>query len=129
MRSESAFSESTPSKAVPSKSPRSGSAQSQKVRLRPRTGRSGKKLWYTWGSVAAMVLIMVGIYFSIDTASTLRPSENDFASLEDEYTQEEIAAAQEALALLSTKFNEGTEQLSHLNEFEKNTNRFLSEKQ
>jgi hypothetical protein len=46
--------------------------------------------------------------------------------LAEEFTPEEIASAQEALALLAINFNKGTEQLNHLEEFQKNTNKFLT---
>lgn len=83
--------------------------------LQPSTGTT-RKVWYTWASAAAIVLLLVGVYFNTATTSS---------ALEDEYTQEEIAAAQEALSLLSINFNKGAEQIVYLEEFEKNTNRFL----
>jgi len=86
-----------------------------KAVLKPATGAS-RKVWYSWVSAAAIVLLLVGVYFNTSTSSD---------SLEDEYTQEEIAAAQEALSLLSINFNKGAEQIVYLEEFEKNTNRFL----
>jgi len=73
---------------------------------------------YKWLSIAAMGVLMFGIYFAnINTMA-----------LEDEYTQEEIAQAQQALSLLSMNFNKGSKQLTHLKEFEKNTNKFLIKK-
>ncbi|MBM1107574.1 hypothetical protein JQC67_15570 [Aurantibacter crassamenti] len=72
-----------------------------------------KKNRYGWYSAAAAVAICAGLYFNQPTA------------IEDEYSPEEIAAAQEALALLGDNFNKGTHQFSHLNEFEKNTTRFI----
>ena len=45
--------------------------------------------------------------------------------LDEAYTAAEIASAQEAFALLAMNFNKGTEQLYHLEEFEKSTNKFL----
>lgn len=77
---------------------------------------TSRRIWYSWVSAAAIVLLMVGVYFNTSSSSR---------TLEDEYTQEEIAAAQEALALLSINFNKGAEQIVYLGEFEKNTNRFL----
>ncbi|HEA22475.1 hypothetical protein LCGC14_1276840 [marine sediment metagenome] len=78
--------------------------------------RTSRKLWYTWVSAAAIVLLLVGVYFNTTSTSN---------SLEDEYTAAEIAAAQEALSLLSINFNKGAEKIVYLEEFEKNTNRFL----
>ncbi|WP_047415562.1 hypothetical protein [Cellulophaga sp. Hel_I_12] len=70
---------------------------------------------FKWISVAAAVILFFGIYF-------MQPK-ND--PLENEYTQEEIASAQEALKLLAFNFDKGTQQISYLQEFEKNTNKFL----
>ncbi|RRQ48227.1 hypothetical protein DZC72_10925 [Maribacter algicola] len=73
---------------------------------------------YKWASVAAVAVFFIGFYF-------YNPSSKP-ASLADEYTPEEIASAQEALSLLAINFNKGTEQLYHLEEFQKNTNKFLT---
>ncbi len=83
--------------------------------LKPKVGKS-RRIWYSWVSAAAIVLLLVGVYFNTSSSSD---------TLEDEYTQEEIAAAQEALSLLSINFNKGAEQIVYLEEFQKNTNRFL----
>ncbi|PIB27803.1 hypothetical protein [Maribacter sp. 4G9] len=73
---------------------------------------------YKWASVAAVTVFTIGLYFYNSTSEPV--------SLADEYTPEEIASAQEALALLAFNFNKGTEQLYHLEEFERNTNKFLT---
>ncbi|MGI9551439.1 MAG: hypothetical protein ACR2MT_09585 [Aurantibacter sp.] len=79
----------------------------KQVPLKPR------KKHYGWISAAAAVVICIGLYFNQPT------------TIEEEYSPEEIAAAQEALALLGNNFSKGTQQISHLEEFEKNTNKFL----
>ncbi|WP_335964469.1 hypothetical protein [Galbibacter sp. PAP.153] len=84
----------------------------QDVPLKPRRNTSYLK----WISVAAVAALVFGIYLN-------RPGT---ASLHEEYTPEEIRSAQLALALLSDNFNKGTEGAAYLKEFEKNTNRFLS---
>ncbi|HET8737204.1 MAG TPA: hypothetical protein VFM69_11450 [Pricia sp.] len=101
----------------------------KKVRLAPDV-RVLKRPWMGWVAAAAVVLLSVGVYFNLDTFSSAGqlPSDGSLSateSLEEEYTQEEIASAQEALSLLAINFNKGTEQLSYLQEFEKNTDRFL----
>ncbi len=73
---------------------------------------------YKWASLAAVVVFMVGFYFT--TRTNAAPE-----SLEEVYTAAEIASAKEAFALLAMNFNKGTEQLNYLQEFEKNTNKFL----
>ena len=75
-----------------------------------------RKQIFRWVAVAAVAVLLVGVYFT-------RTSEE---TLEDTYTQEEIAAAEEALSLLAINFNKGTDQFTHLEEFEKNTNKFLN---
>ena len=74
-----------------------------------------KKYKPIWLSIAASIVLLFGIYF-------LQPQNE---SLENEYTQEEIAAAQEAFQLLALNFNKGSQQITYLGEFEKNTNKFL----
>lgn len=76
-----------------------------------------RKNWYTWASIAAVLVFMAGIYFN----SSAGVSEN----LEEVYTAEEIASAQEAFALLAMNFNKGTEKINHLEEFQISTNKFL----
>ncbi|SRR6056297_934865 len=78
-----------------------------------------KRNIYKWASLAAVVLFMLGFYF---TSTTNTEPER----LEAVYTAEEIASAQEAFALLAMNFNKGTEKLNHLEEFEKSTNKFLN---
>ncbi|MEP2278929.1 hypothetical protein [Maribacter sp.] len=84
----------------------------KQVPLKPR------KNYLKWVSVAAIAVFMVGVYFYQPTPAPV--------TLADEYTPEEIASAKEALALLAMNFNKGTEQLNHLEEFEKTTNKFLT---
>lgn len=84
----------------------------KQVPLKPRRD------YLKWVSVAAIAVFMVGVYFYQPTPPPV--------TLADEYTPEEIESAKEALALLAMNFNKGTEQLYHLEEFEKTTNKFLT---
>ena len=84
------------------------------------TGR--RKLLFRWVSVAAVAVLLIGIYLNQNTDQSIETGQ----SIEEVYTQEEIAEAQEALSLLAINFNKGATQLSHLGEFEKNTNKFLN---
>ena len=86
----------------------------KQIPLKPR------KNYLKWVSVAAIAVFMVGLYMYQPTPAPV--------TLADEYTQEEIESAQEAFALLAMNFNKGTEQLYHLEEFEKTTNKFLTKK-
>lgn len=82
-----------------------------------------RKNIYKWLSVAAVAVLMFGIYFGY-----VNNKEEDALVLEDHYTQEEIASAQEAFKLLAINFNKGAEQIGYLGEFEKSTNKFLIKK-
>lgn len=84
----------------------------KQVPLSPKVVGARKKL-YGWISAAAAVAICAGLFFNQPT------------TIEEEYSPREIAAAQEALSLLGINFNKGTQQISYLGEFEKNTNKFL----
>lgn len=74
-----------------------------------------------WISVAAVAVIAIGVYFGGNFKSG--GVDNGEA-----YTQEELESAQKALELLASNFNKGTQQVSYLSEFEKNTNKFLIKK-
>lgn len=73
-----------------------------------------------WISVAAVAILFVSMYFNYIN----QPS----VSFEETYTQEELESAQKALELFAVNFNVGTQGVSYLSEFEKNTNRFLINK-
>ena len=79
-----------------------------------------KKNFLKWISVAAVAILIVGIYFN----NYNKPSN----SLDEMYTQAELESAQKALTLLSDNFNLGTQKASYLGEFEKNTKKFLINK-
>ncbi|TRZ43650.1 hypothetical protein [Robertkochia solimangrovi] len=79
--------------------------------------KPGRKVYLLkWISVAAVAALLVGIFIN-------QPSQTD--SLQANYTQEELESAQMALAIFSENFNKGTQGMSYLKEFEKNTNKFL----
>lgn len=92
-------------------------SQAKEERYTKQVPVNPRKNLYKWASIAAVVVFMVGMYFNSSTMS----SDN----LEEVYTAEEIASAQEAFALLAMNFNKGTEQIYHLEEFGVSTNKFL----
>ncbi|WP_224491012.1 hypothetical protein [Robertkochia flava] len=91
----------------------------KEVPLKPGRNTS---YYLRWVSVAAVAVLLVGVYFN---QQPLTSSTDQFASLEEEYTPEEIESAQMALAMFSKNFNKGTEGVAYLKEFEKTTNKFL----
>lgn len=92
--------------------------EAKKERFTKQVPLKRRKNYLKWVSVAAVTVFMVGFYF-------LRPEPAPL-TLADQYTQQEIESAQEAFALLAINFNKGTEQLYHLEEFEKTTSKFLT---
>ncbi len=90
----------------------------KEVPLKPGRNRS----YLRWVSVAAVAVLLVGVYFNQQPQIT---SGNQFAALEEEYTQEEIKEAQMALAMFSKNFSKGTQGMTYLKEFERTTNKFL----
>lgn len=79
-----------------------------------------KKNFLKWISVAAVAVLVFGIYYN-----NYNKSPN---SLDKSYTQAELESAQKALVLLGSNFNLGSQKVSHLAEFEKHTNKFLINK-
>jgi len=73
-----------------------------------------------WASVAAAAVLAFGIYFGSEEPSS--PYDKLYA---EGYTQEEIESAQMAMSLFTNNFKKGVEGASYLEEFEKNTNRFI----
>ncbi|SHI83835.1 hypothetical protein SAMN04487911_106128 [Arenibacter nanhaiticus] len=74
-----------------------------------------KRKFVKWVSVAAVAVLVAAINITVPKST----------ALESEYTQEEIASAQEAFKLLAYNFNKGTKQLGYLEEFQKTTDKFL----
>ncbi|MGF1560490.1 MAG: hypothetical protein ACFCUL_15495 [Flavobacteriaceae bacterium] len=74
---------------------------------------SVRKYRYKWLSVAAVAVLMVGIYFGRVYKSEQELTQKDLA--EAEYAKKEL---RKALGLLAENFNRGTEKVAYLNEFE-----------
>lgn len=79
------------------------------------------KAKYAWTSIAAMIAIMLGIYFFNDHSGTMQ--EQQVASL----SEEEMALEQtkETLKMVSEFMNEGTADLVYLKEFNNTKNKII----
>lgn|SRR5690554_123264 len=83
--------------------------------------KPGRKPYYlAWASIAAVAVLAFGVYFGSEEPSS--PYDKLFAQ---GYTEEEIESAQMAIMLFTNNFKKGVEGASYLEEFEKNTNRFI----
>ncbi|WP_417360660.1 hypothetical protein [Galbibacter sp.] len=83
---------------------------------KPRKNR----FYLAWASVAAVAVLAFGIYFGSEEPSS--PYDKLYAQ---GFTEEEIQSAQMAISLFTNNFKKGVEGASYLEEFEKNTNRFI----
>lgn len=86
--------------------------------LPSKPGRNHRYL--RWASVAAVAVLALGIYFGSEESSS--PYDKLYAQ---GYTEEEIESAQMAISLFTNNFKKGVEGAAYLEEFEKNTNRFI----
>lgn len=79
---------------------------------------------YLWASVAASVIMLMGLFLYQNTNVNQRSHE--LGTIQDE----EIALekAKETLRLVSEYMNEGTEDLVYLQEFNKTKNKFITKK-
>ncbi len=94
-------------------------SNAKKERFTKQVPLKPKRNYFKWASVAAVAVLLVGLYIN-------RPPMVDSSDpWEGQYTEAEIESAKEALAMLGMNFQKGTEQLYHLEEFQKTTNKFL----
>lgn len=93
-------------------------------------GQSNRRQLWKWaGSVAAGVAILVsaGLYFNSDTGITPPPfSAEGQTDMLSEADAQKVKEAQDALVLLSTKFNKGVDQLAVVSTNIEKTNQILN---
>ncbi|MCB7479928.1 hypothetical protein [Christiangramia sediminis] len=77
--------------------------------------------WYTWSSIAAILIIALGIFFFNDSSRTL--NESDLGTISDEELA--LQKTKETLNMVSQFMNEGKSDLVYLKEFNKTTNRII----
>jgi len=77
--------------------------------------------WYTWSSIAAILIIALGIFFFNDSAQTL--NESDLGTISDEELA--LQKTKETLNMVSQFMNEGKSDLVYLKEFNNTTNRII----
>ena len=74
-----------------------------------------RRKMYRWAAVVSGAVIMMGFYLT----QLQKPT------LQEEYSTEELASVQQALALFADNFNKGAQQINYLDEFDKSTSKFL----
>ncbi len=76
------------------------------------------KNWYTWASVAAILVLALGLFFHDRDLN-----ENDLVTRSDEEVA--LKKAKEALTMVSQIMNEGKSDLIYLKEFNKTKNKII----
>ncbi len=96
-------------------------AREQKQESFVEKPKTSSKSRYAWTSIAAMLIIALGIYFFNDSARTI--GDSNVASL----SQEEMTLEQtkETLKMVSEFMNEGTADLKYLKEFNNTKNKII----
>ncbi|HKJ48831.1 MAG TPA: hypothetical protein VJ973_07060 [Christiangramia sp.] len=83
--------------------------------------KSTNNNWYAWTSIAAILIVALGIFFFNDNSRSL--NDNDLGTI----TEEEMALekAKETLAMVSQIMNEGKSDLVYLKEFNNTKNKII----
>ncbi|MCM8570803.1 hypothetical protein NE848_15510 [Gramella jeungdoensis] len=76
---------------------------------------------YAWTSIAAILIVALGIFFFNDSSREL--NENDLGTISDEELA--LEKTKETLNMVSQLMNEGTADLAYLKEFNKTTNKII----
>lgn len=82
---------------------------------------SSKRNWYTWSSIAAILIVALGIFFFNDSSRML--NEKDLGTISDEELA--LQKTKETLNMVSQIMNEGKSDLVYLKEFNKTTNKII----
>jgi hypothetical protein len=83
--------------------------------------KPGKNRFYlAWVGVAAAAVVAFGVYFGRQESSSVYDK-----LYAQGFTEQEIESAQMAISLFKNNFKKGVEGATYLEEFEKNTNRFI----
>ncbi|QYA26782.1 hypothetical protein G3I01_15200 [Gramella sp. MT6] len=87
----------------------------------PAVSSHNRKNWYAWSSIAAILIVALGIFFFNDSSQRL--NNNDLGTI----SEEEIALekAKETLAMVSQFMNEGKSDLVYLKEFNNTKNKII----
>lgn len=79
------------------------------------------KNWYAWSSIAAILIIALGIFFFNDSSRAL--NQNDLGTISDEETA--LQKTKETLNMVSQFMNEGKSDLVYLKEFNNTKDRII----
>lgn len=99
----------------------SAEQKNQRLNNEPKIKESGKNNRFAWTSIAAILIVALGIFFFNDSSQKL--NENDLGTISDEELA--LQKTKETLNMVSQIMNEGTADLVYLKEFNKTTNKII----
>lgn len=97
------------------------SANQRKESLENTPQIASKRKSYAWTSIAAILIVALGVFFFNDSSRML--NENDLGTISDEELA--LEKTKETLNMVSQLMNEGTADLAYLKEFNKTTNKII----
>ncbi len=99
----------------------SAEQRNQSFRNEPQIKESRKNNRFAWTSIAAILIVALGILFFNDSSQRL--NENDLGTISDEELA--LQKTKETLNMVSQIMNEGTADLVYLKEFNNTTNKII----
>ncbi len=97
------------------------SARQSEEKLENKPEVSSKKNWHTWTSIAAILIVALGIFFYNDSSRML--NQNDLGTISDEELA--LQKTKETLNMVSQFMNEGKSDLVYLKEFNNTKNKII----
>lgn len=99
----------------------SAEQKNQRFNNEPKIKESGKNNHFAWTSIAAILIVALGIFYFNDSSQKL--NENDLGTISDEELA--LQKTKETLNMVSQIMNEGTADLVYLKEFNKTTDKII----
>ena len=87
----------------------------------PKVKSKARKNWHSWASIAAILIVALGVFYFNDSSQLL--NENDLGTISDEELA--LEKTKETLNMVSQLMNEGTADLAYLKEFNKTKNKII----
>ena len=93
----------------------------EKLEHTPKVSSGSKTNWYAWTSIAAILIVALGLFFYNDSSRML--NNNDLGTISDEELA--LQKTKETLLMVSQIMNEGKSDLVYLKEFNNTKNKII----
>ncbi|MDR5590072.1 hypothetical protein [Christiangramia sp. SM2212] len=97
------------------------SARQAEEKYEHKVESTSKRNWYTWTSIAAILVVALGIFFFNDSSRSL--NDGDMGTISDEELA--LQKTKETLNMVSQFMNEGKSDLVYLKEFNNTKNKII----